>query len=76
MHWPRFTVGLVGLLALSGVALVQAQATDALDELRRQLSQRYGEGKYAEALPIAEQYLALMRQKHGEEHLDFAGAMG
>jgi tetratricopeptide (TPR) repeat protein len=36
------------------------------------VSQLYDEGKYTEALPLAEQYLALARERYGEEHEQFA----
>ena len=38
------------------------------------MSRLHSQGKYAEAVPLAERYVALARQKHGEEHAEFAAA--
>ena len=40
-----------------------------------QVSRLHSQGKYAEAVPLAERYVALARQKHGEEHTEFATAI-
>ena len=64
------------LLLIIGVSLSsQAQGADDLAALRGQVSQLYSEGKYVEAIPVAERYVALARQKHGEEHTEFAAAI-
>jgi tetratricopeptide (TPR) repeat protein len=66
-------VALVWSIALAGAA--HAQGTDELARLRSEVSRLHGQGKYADAIPIAERYVALARQKHGEEHADFALAL-
>jgi tetratricopeptide (TPR) repeat protein len=52
----------------------------ALDQEVRTLSgqvhQLYGEGKYAEAIPLAERYVVLARERNGEERTEFATAIG
>jgi len=59
-----------------GVGLgAQAQAVDVLADLYGQVSRLYSQGKYAEAVPIAERYVASARQKHGEEHTEYATAI-
>ena len=35
----------------------------------------YKAGKYAEALPVAERYVSRVRQRRGEEHAEYAGAI-
>jgi tetratricopeptide (TPR) repeat protein/CHAT domain-containing protein len=50
----------------------RAQSADALDSLRTQVNQLYSQGKYAQAAPIAERYVAWARQRHGEDHIEYA----
>jgi hypothetical protein len=64
--------GLMCGFVLSGAA--HAQGSDDLARLRDEVSRLYGQGRFAEALPIAERYVALAQQKHGEEHAEFASA--
>jgi CHAT domain-containing protein/tetratricopeptide (TPR) repeat protein len=52
-----------------------AQGSNELASLRTQVSQLYSQGKYAEATPIAERYVALARQKHGDDHTEYATAI-
>ena len=59
-NWPRET---------------RAQGVDELGSLRTQVNQLYSHGKYAEAAPIAERYVALARQKHGDNHIEYATAI-
>ena len=78
VRWVRCAVVLIGLVALVasiGLMETRAQGADDLAALVRQVSQLHGQGKYAEAIPIAERYVALARQKHGEEHTEFATAI-
>jgi CHAT domain-containing protein/tetratricopeptide (TPR) repeat protein len=53
----------------------RAQSADDLVSLNTQVSELYGQGKYAEAISIAEQYVALARQKHGDNHTEYATAI-
>jgi CHAT domain-containing protein/tetratricopeptide (TPR) repeat protein len=66
--------GLVCGVVLAGGARSQEQ--DELARLRTEVSRLHGQGKYADAVPVAERYLALARQKHGEEHSEVATALG
>jgi hypothetical protein len=71
-------VVLAGLAALAigiGSLGVRAQGADDLVVLQRRVSDLYDQGKYAEAIPLAERYVALARQKYGEEHAEFAAAI-
>ena len=52
-----------------------AQSTDELSALNRQVSQLHRDGKYAEAIPIAEHYVAVAKEKHGDEHIEYATAI-
>jgi tetratricopeptide (TPR) repeat protein len=66
---------LVALLATVGPMHARAQSGDELADLRAQVSQLYDHGKYAEATGLAERYVSLARQRHGEEHPEFADAI-
>ena len=64
--------GLTNILILTWLAALtpsaaQAQNPDEADPLLRQVEQLYGEGKYAEALPLAQQSLAAMETKLGSQ---------
>src|SRR5262245_31671452 len=65
----------VALLATTGVMHARAQSADELAALRAQVSRLSSQGKYAEAIPLAERYAALARQKHGEDHTEYATAI-
>jgi tetratricopeptide (TPR) repeat protein/CHAT domain-containing protein len=74
--WRAIAImGLVAVVASTGPTGTQAQGADDLAALRTQVRQLYNEGKYAAAIPIAERYVALARQKHGEDHIEFATAI-
>jgi CHAT domain-containing protein len=60
-------------IALAGVA--QAQGPDDLARLRAEVSRLFGQGKYADAIPIAQRYFELARQRHGEDHPEFVTAI-
>jgi CHAT domain-containing protein/tetratricopeptide (TPR) repeat protein len=53
-----------------------AQGQDDLDQLLAEVGRLYGQGKSAEAAPIAERAVALARERHGEEHAKFGSALG
>ena len=64
--------GLANILILTWLAALtpsaaQAQNPDEADPLLRQVEQLYGEGKYAEALPLAQQSLAAVETKLGSQ---------
>ena len=74
----RRLVTLVVAWVMCGIALAEAaraQGQDDLDRLRAEVSRLHGQGKYTQALPIAQRYVELARQRHGEEHPAFAGAI-
>jgi CHAT domain-containing protein/Tfp pilus assembly protein PilF len=52
-----------------------AQEPDELARLGREVNRLHGQGKYADAIPVAERYVALARQKHGDEHTQVATAL-
>jgi hypothetical protein len=78
VRWMRGALVLTGLIVLL-VRIecigAQAQGADDLAALRSQVSQLHGQGKYTEATPIAERYVALARQKHGQDHMEYAAAI-
>ena len=53
----------------------KGQASDDLIALRQQVRQLWSQGKYTEAIPVGERYVALARQRHGEQHAEFATAV-
>src|SRR5687768_15384334 len=64
----RFAALLVPVLLLGGMSLSSARAQED-DELARQLTavfRLYGQGKFAEAVPLAERSVAVARTRHGE----------
>jgi len=61
---------LVALLATVGPMHARAQSGDQLADLRAQVSRLYDQGKYADAVAVAERYVALARQKHGQDHTE------
>ena len=76
-RWLRRGVALIvlaTLLTTAGSMRAQAQSDDDLAALRGQVSRLHSQGKSAEAIPLAERYVALASQKHGEEHTEFATA--
>jgi hypothetical protein len=73
---PLVAIVLAGLVCggvLAGAA--HAQGDDELARLRSEVSRLHSQGKYADAIPVAERYVALAREKHGEEHTEFATAI-
>jgi hypothetical protein len=68
-------IGLLMLIASSLPRQARAQGSDELASLHTQVSQLYEQGKYREAAPIAERYVALARQKYGEDHTEYASAI-
>jgi hypothetical protein len=60
----------------SGPPYAQRHDADEFASLRGEVSQLYGEGKYTEAIPLAERYVAIARQRHGSGHPEFETAMG
>lgn len=67
-------VGVVWGVVLAGNA-AHAQGIDELVQLRSEVSRLRGQGKYSDAIPVAERYVAVARQKHGEEHTEVATAL-
>jgi esterase/lipase superfamily enzyme len=51
------------------------QGSDELDALNRQIAALYSNGKYMEAIPLAERYVGLARGRYGEEHPEYARAI-
>src|SRR5262245_19470205 len=63
---------------MCGVVLGEASHAQEQNDLARllgEVSRLHSQGKYADAIPIAERYVALARERHGEEHTEFATAL-
>src|SRR5262245_39521595 len=61
-----------------GVVLVgfaHAQGPDELAVMLAEVDRLHREGKYADAISIAERAVTLARERHGEEHVEFAAAI-
>jgi hypothetical protein len=58
-----------------GPLYAQRHERDELAPLRGQVSQLYSEGKYPEAIPVAEEYVAIARQRYGRKHPEFTTAI-
>ncbi len=65
--------GLICGVVLAGAA--HSQGSSDLAKLLAEVSRLREQGKYADAIPIAERAVALARQRHGEEHPELALAM-
>jgi CHAT domain-containing protein/Tfp pilus assembly protein PilF len=57
------------------VGLVRGQPGDEVTALNKQVQQLDQAGKYAEALPIAERYVAAVKARYGEQHTEYATAV-
>src|SRR5437016_140612 len=54
---------------------VCAQTDGNLEAFNRQVEQLYQAGNYAEAVPVAERYVALAKAQYGDDHTEFATAI-
>src|SRR5688572_7129135 len=70
MRHLRFGLAIVLTLAVSivGQNSARAQSGDELDALNAQVNQLYQAGKFSEAIPIAQQALALAERLNGPDH--------
>jgi tetratricopeptide (TPR) repeat protein len=73
-RWFALNV-LAVLMLIAAPMQARAQGTDDLASLREQVRQLHSQGKYREAIPLADRYVALARRKHGENHTEFAPAI-
>ena len=74
----RVLVALISLAVLWSATAgleARAQGTDDLAALRDQVSQLLSQGQSAEAVPIAERYASLARERYGEDHLEYGAAI-
>jgi CHAT domain-containing protein/tetratricopeptide (TPR) repeat protein len=74
-RWMELIVLLAALVVGTNPIGAQAQDANELPALREQVSHLHSQRKYAEALPLAERYVALARQRHGEDHAEFGTAI-
>src|SRR5262249_26251250 len=66
VRWVRRAVELMAFVALiTGPMATRTQGADDFATLRAQVSKLYDDGKYSDAIPIAERYVDLARQKYG-----------
>jgi len=72
-----FTVFLLAILlaATAGVSRAHAQSAGDLGRLNHEIERLYGENKIAAAVPLAERYVELARQRYGEDNPEFATAL-
>jgi tetratricopeptide (TPR) repeat protein len=82
MGWKRqawrVLVALISLAVLWSATAgleARAQGTDDLAALRDQVSQLLSQGKSSEAVPVAERYASLARDRYGEDHLEYGAAI-
>ena len=67
---------LTALLAVAAIpGAARPQGADDLDRLNHEIERLYGENKIAAALPLAERYVALTRQRYGEDNPEYATAL-
>jgi tetratricopeptide (TPR) repeat protein len=76
MRWVSKAVLLIGLATLAAApGEARAQSANDLDDLRVLVKQLHDEGKYTTAIPIAERYVSLARQKFSEDSTEYALAI-
>ena len=75
VQWLVARLVLVALLATVGPIHARGQNGDQLTDLRAQVSRLYEQGKYADALTVAERYVDLAHQKQGQDHTEYATAI-
>jgi len=63
------------LLKRSQLIREKAQGSDELEALKDQIKQLEWNGEEAAAIPLAERYVDLVRQRYGDEHPDFVTAI-
>ena len=63
------------LVATTVNSPARAQSADDLDRMNHEIERLYGENKVAAALPLAERYVALTRQRYGEDNPEYATAL-
>jgi tetratricopeptide (TPR) repeat protein/CHAT domain-containing protein len=63
------------IASLNWLGDAQAQGQEDLALLRAEISRLLGQGKYDQAVPIAQRSVEQARQKHGEQHPEFAMAI-
>ena len=66
---------IVLILVSSSTPRLDAQGTDDLTAVRAQVLQFRQQGRYSEAIPLAERYVELTRQNYGEQHAEHANAL-
>src|SRR5262245_15259646 len=65
----------VGWALALGLPAMAQQGDDADAFTAQAINKLYDEGKYAEAIPLAQQYVAITRQRNGEESMEFGTAI-
>src|SRR5215831_1563167 len=75
VQWLVARLVLVALLATVGPIHARGQNGDQLTDLRAQVSRLYEQGKYADALTVAERYVDLAHQKQGQDHTEYPTAI-
>src|SRR5947207_1544287 len=73
-HQMLFCIAL-GTAALCVTGSASAQTDDELETVYQRVIAMFNAGKYAEAIPIAEQYASAVRARHGEDHSEYATAL-
>lgn len=73
----NFALLVSALLTVVFVASGNAQPNSApeVDQLENQLKALYEDGKYAEAVPLAEKAVEILRTRVGEQHPDYADSL-
>jgi tetratricopeptide (TPR) repeat protein/CHAT domain-containing protein len=78
VRWVLHAIVIFAVLTLAKTnwpSEARAQGADELASLHTKVSQLYSQGKYAEAIPIAERYVSLAREKYGDNHTSYGAAI-
>ena len=69
-------VAMLLAIAVDATGPAWAQSDAELDALNNRVTTLYDAGKYAEAIPLALRYAEAMKVRHGEDHPEYAAAVG
>ena len=75
LHFAKLVAGMIAVVGLVLVQLAAAQQNDDVDALNAEISKLYGEGRYAEGVPLAQRVLDIRLKAAGPDSPDTAGSL-
>jgi len=74
-RWVCFLVTAFSLILCVSAASAQQGAAAEADQLAKQVDDLYQQGKYADAIPLAQRLIEIRKHTVGEDHPDYAAAL-